>query len=166
MKNSSRLRRHRRRMIVILALALVAVAWVVYAMVADFRSRPVSYSVERIRPMFDQLCPGDTMRYEVSLSVTQVPVVLEITETWCRTGEAGICARALTTTYTVPVLEPRAVYSIANRTVPESDFFRPGDQVEMLHATTDGDNVTGYIVGPVTIRDNCGERPEGGAGGN
>lgn len=165
MENSSRLRRHRQRMILVLVVALTAVAWVVYTMIVDFRSRPVSYQVERIPPMLDRLCPGDTLRYEVSLSVTQVPVILEITETWCRAGTDGICSRALTTTYTVPVLEPRVVYAIANRTVPESDFFRPGDEVEMLHATTDGDNVTGYIVGPITIPDNC-EAPEGGAGGD
>ena len=160
MKSSSRLRRHRRRMIVILLLALAAVAWVVYAMVVDFRSRPVRYSVERIPAMFDQLCPGDTVRYEVNLAVTQVPIVLEITESWCRVGKSGICARALANTYAVPMLEPRVVYTIANRILPESDFFRPGDQVELWHATTDGVRVKGYIVGPVTIRDDC-DTPEG-----
>lgn len=162
----TRIKRHRRRMILLLIASLAMLGWLVWGMVSDLRGRPVSYLVQRIQPANPYLCPGDSLRYEVELTVTQVPVVLEITEAWCRAGLGGVCARSLTTTYTVPVLEPRAVYSIANRTVPESDFFRPGDQVEMLHATTDGDNVTGYIVGPVTIRDNCGERPEGGAGGN
>ena len=158
-------KRHRRRMILLLIVSLLLLAWLVWGMVVDLSSRPVSYQVGRIRPMLSELCPGDTMRYEVSLSVTEVPVILEITETWCRVGEDGICARALTTTYTVPVFEPRVVYAVANRTVPESDFFRPGDKVEMLHATTDGDNVTGYIVGPITIPDNC-DSPVEVPGGN
>lgn len=95
--------RHRRRMLTLLVVTLALLVWLVWGMIVDLRSRPVAYSVERIPAMFDQLCPGDTMRYEVSLSVTQVPVILEITESWCRTGEGGICARALTTTYTVPI---------------------------------------------------------------
>ena len=152
-------KRHRRRMILLLIVSLLLLAWLVWGMVSDLSSRPVSYQVERIPPMLDQLCPGDTMRYEVSLSVTQVPVVLAITESWCRAGEGGICSRALTQTYTVPMLEPRQVYAIANRILPESNFFKPGDVVELWHATTDGENVTGYIVGPVTIRSDC-DTPE------
>lgn len=166
MKNSSRLRRHRRRMIVILVLALAAVAWVVYAMVADFRSRPVDYKVQRIQPVNSYLCPGDQLRYPVVLEVRNTPAILTIVEAWCRQGPAGVCDRASTATYEVPVLTPRYVDTIAGRTMPGTPFFRAGDQLEFHHATTDGEHVTGYIVAPIVVRDNCGETPEGGAGGD
>lgn len=152
--------RHRQRMIALLIASLLLLAWLVFGMVTDLRSRPVSYLVQRIPPANPYLCPGDSLRYEVELTVTQVPVVLEITEAWCRAGLGGVCARSLTTVYSVPVLEPRSVYALANRVMPESEFFRAGDVVEFWHATTDGKTTTGYIVGPVTVRDNC-EAPEG-----
>lgn len=154
------LRRHRRRMIALLIAALALLGWLVWGMVVDLRSRPVAYTVQQIQPVNAQLCPGDALRYEVSLAVTQVPVILEITESWCRVGLSGICSRALTTTYSVPILEPRAVYTMANRIIPESDFFQANDMIEFWHATTDGERVTGYVVGPVTIRDNC-KKPGG-----
>lgn len=149
----ARINRHRRRMLVLLIAALALLAWLIWGMVVDLRSRPVSYQVQRIPPANPYLCPGDALRYEVSLDVSRVPVVLEITETWCRIGLGGVCLRA--TVYHVPVLEPRSVYALASREMPESDFFKPGDVVEFWHATTDGKNISGYIVGPVTIRDNC-----------
>lgn len=155
MGNSSRLRRHRRRMIVILLLALAAVAWVVWAMVADFRSRTVNYQVEYIQPVNSFLCPGDQLRYPVVLQVRNTPAVLEITEAWCREGPSGVCDRGSTVVYKVPVLAPRYINTIAGRTVPSTAFFRAGDRLEFHHATTDGDTVTGYIVGPVVVRDNC-----------
>lgn len=155
MGNSSRLRRHRRRMILVLVVALAAVAWVVYAMVADFRSRPVDYKVQRIQPVNSFLCPGDQLRYQVVLQVRTTPVVLEITEAWCREGPSGVCDRGSTVVYKVPVLAPRYINTIAGRTVPSTAFFRAGDRLEFHHATTDGDTVTGYIVGPVVVRDNC-----------
>lgn len=147
--------RHRRRMILLLVVAMALLAWLIWGMASDLRSQPVTYYAQRAAAVNPYLCPGETLRYEVHLSVTDVPTVLDITESWCRAGENGICARALTTTYRVPVLEPRLVYTIANRIMPESDFFRPGDKVEFVHATQGEGQTTGYIVGPVTIRDNC-----------
>lgn len=161
----TRIKRHRRRMIVLLVAVLALLTWLVWGMVTDLRSRPVSYRVEYITPVNSYLCPGDALRYEVQLAVTQTPVILHIVEAWCRPGVGGVCERASTTTYEVPVLTPRSVYTLASRTVPDTPFFhKPGEQLEFHHATTDGKTVTGYIVGPVIIRDNC-EAPEGGIGG-
>lgn len=159
--------RHRRRAILILIVALAAIAWVVWSMVADFRSRPVDYKVQIIAPVNPYLCPGDMLRYPVVLEVRETPKVLTITEAWCRVGPAGVCDRASTVVYNVPVLRPRYVDTIAGRTMPDAPFFRAGDQLEFHHATTDGEHhVTGYIVAPIVVRDNCGEKPEGGAGDN
>ena len=165
MRNSSRLRRHRRRMILVLIVALAAVAWVIYAMVVDFRSRPVNYRVQYIAPVNPYLCPGDQLRYPVVLEVRETPAVLEITEAWCRVGAGGVCDRGSTVVYKVPILRPRYVDTIAGRTMPDTAFFRAGDELEFHHVTTDGGRVTGYIVAPIVVRDNCGETPEGGAGG-
>ena len=159
MKNHSRLRRHRRRMILLLIVSLVAIGLVIREMVADFRSRPVDYKVQHIQPVNSFLCPGDQLRYQVVLQVRTTPVVLEITEAWCREGPSGVCDRGSTVVYKVPVLAPRYINTIAGRTMPDTAFFRAGDRLEFHHATTDGDTVTGYIVGPVVVRDNCTPAP-------
>ena len=161
----TRIKRHRRRMIVLLVAVLALLTWLVWGMVADLRSRPVSYSVEHITPVNPYLCPGDQLRYPVVLEVRETPVVLTITEAWCRVGADGVCDRGSTVVYNVPVLRPRYINTIAGRTVPSTAFFRPGDRLEFHHATTDGDTVTGYIVGPVVVRDNCAPAA-GGAGGD
>ena len=166
MKNHSRLRRHRRRMILLLIVSLVAIGLVIREMVADFRSRPVDYQVRTIAPVNPYLCPGDQLRYPVVLEVRETPVVLTITEAWCRVGADGVCDRGSTVVYNVPVLRPRYIDTIAGRTMPDTPFFRAGDQLGFHHATTDGQNVTGYIVAPIVVRDNCGEVPEEGAGGD
>ena len=69
----ARINRHRRRMLVLLIAALALLAWLIWGMVVDLRSRPVSYQVQRIPPANPYLCPGDSLRYEVELTVTQVP---------------------------------------------------------------------------------------------
>lgn len=158
--------RHRRQMIVLLVATLALLGWLVWGMVSDLRSRPVDYKVQIIAPVNPYLCPGDQLRYPVVLEVRETPKVLQITEAWCGVGEAGVCDRASTVVYSVPVLRPRYVDTIAHRTMPDTPFFRAGDEIEYHHATTDGDRVTGYIVAPIVVRDNCGETPEGGAGGN
>lgn len=147
--------RHRRQMIVLLVAALVMLGWLVWGMVADLRSRPVSYNVRYIQPVNSYLCPGEQLRYEVALSVTQAPTILHIVEAWCRPGAGGICDRGSTVVYEVPILMPRLVGTIAGRTVPDTAFIRASTELEFHHATTDGKTTTGYIVGPVWLRDNC-----------
>ena len=77
---------HRRRMIALLIASLALLGWLICGMVTDLRSRPVSYLVQHIQPVNPYLCPGDALRYEVQVTVTQVPVILEITESWCKAG--------------------------------------------------------------------------------
>lgn len=152
--NGSR-QRHRRRMILLLVVALALLAWLVWGMVTDLRGAPVDYSVQSIAPAVRYLCPGDTLRYPVVLEVSETPVILTIVESWCRSGPAGVCSRDLTTVYQVPVLRERYIETTAVRVVPESSFLRPGEEVEFQHATTDGETITGYVVGPIVVRSDC-----------
>lgn len=151
------MRNHKRRQraILLLVVSLALLGWLMWGMVADLRSKPVNYKVQSIAPVNPYLCPGDQLRYPVVLEVSETPVILTIVESWCRAGSAGVCARDLTTTYQVPVLRQRYVDTIAARIVPDSSFFRPGDEIEFQHATTDGETVTGYVVEPIIMRDNC-----------
>jgi len=152
--NGSR-QRHRRRMILLLVVALALLAWLVWGMVTDLRGAPVDYKVQSIAPAVRYLCPGDTLRYPVVLEVSETPVILTIVESWCRAGTAGVCSRDLTTVYQVPVLKPKHIEATAVRVVPESSFFRPGDEIEFQHATTAGETITGYVAGPIVIRSDC-----------
>jgi hypothetical protein len=139
----------------LLVVSLVLLGWLVWGMVVDLRSKPVEYKVQSIAPANSFLCPGDQLRYPVVLEVRDVPTVLTIVESWCRAGTDGVCSQATTVQYQVPVLRPRTIDTMAVRTLPKSPFFRPGDKIEFQHATTDGKVVTGYVVEPIVIRDNC-----------
>lgn len=157
--NGSRNGRHRRHMLILLAATLGLLVWLIYGMVVDLRSTPVSYRVTTIAPVNPYLCPGDQLRYEVQLDVVNVPVVLSIVESWCQAGADGVCATSKNTVAQQPILTERHVDTIAGRTVPETPFFRAGHEYEFWHATTAGGVTTGYIVRPIIIRDNC-EVPE------
>ena len=169
--NGSRSGRHRRHMLILLAGTLALLVWLIYGMIADLRSRPLSYHIEYARPVNPYLCPGDMLRYEVAVEVDEVPASLVVVESWCEPRTAGVCNQATTREYRLGVLRPRQVYAMANRVMPDGEFFRvPGRELEFWHTTTTTTNagvtVTGYIVGPVVIRDNCGESGEGADGTN
>lgn len=144
----------------LLAVCLMIIVGGFLAMARDIAARPVSYGVDRIAPLEPVLCPGDTLTYPVSVSVTDVPNVVTIAETWCKTGVDGVCSTALARSYTLPLMDYRKIETVAQREIPHSVFFVPGETYELWHAI-EGDG--GYIVGPVTIRTDCGE---GGSGGN
>lgn len=135
--------RHRRRMIVLLVVSLALLTWLVWGMVTDLRSRPVSYRVQHIEPVNQFLCPGDVLRYEVELVVTQVPAILHVVESWCVAGPQGVCMTPPSAEYNLPLLTPRNLYAIASRTMPESRLFTAGAQVEFHHASSDGKTTTG-----------------------
>lgn len=151
----------RRRALVILVFALAALAWGVGTMVVSLRSRPVTYPVQVLPPVNPYLCPGDSLRYPVVVVTNGEPTILTVVESWCRAGPAGVCDRSTTVEYKVPVLSARYIDTIANRIMPASSFFRPGDEIEFHHATTDGKTTTGYIVRPIVVRNNCGEGVDG-----
>ena len=151
------MRNHKRqRATLLLVVSLALLGWLVWGMVSDLRSAPVSYKVQSIAPVNSFLCPGNQLRYPLVLEVRNTPVILTIVESWCRAGPDGVCSQATTVEYQVPVLRPRTIDTMAVRTVPDAPFFRPGDRIEYQHATTDGKTVTGYVVEPIVISNDCG----------
>lgn len=165
--NGSRNGRHRRHMLILLAATLGLLVWLIYGMVVDLRSRPLTYHIEYAQPVNPYLCPGDTLRYEVQVEVVEVPAVLTVVESWCEADIGGVCNQATTREYRLGVLRPRQVYALANRIMPDTPFFRPGQEYELWHTTTtttnNGTVVSGYVVGPVIVPENC-ERAEGVGG--
>lgn len=111
------------------------------------------------QPVNSYLCPGDTLRYEVQVQVVEVPTSLVVVESWCEADAGGVCNQATTREYRLGVLRPRQVYTLANRIMPDTDFFKAGRKYEFWHTTTAATNhgveVSGYVVGPVIVRENC-----------
>jgi hypothetical protein len=157
-------------MLALLAATLALLGWLIWGMATDLSSQPLSYHIQYAQPVNSYLCPGDTLRYEVQVEVSDVPAALTIVESWCEAKLDGVCNQATTREYDLGALRPRQVYALANRIVPDSEFFRvPGRELEFWHTTTTttnaGVSVTGYVVGPIIIRNNCGDSGEG-TGGN
>ena len=144
----------------LLAVCLMIIVGGFLAMARDIAARPVSYGVDRIAPLEPVLCPGDTLTYPVSVSVTDVPNVVTIAETWCKTGVDGVCSTALARSYTLPLMDYRKIETVAQREIPHSVFFVPGETYEFWHGAV-GDG--GYIVGPFEIGAACAG---GGSGGD
>ena len=162
-------KRHRRRMLVVLVALLAMLAWLIWGMAVDLRSQPLTYHIRRAQPVNAYLCPGETLRYEVELSVVDVPASLDVVESWCEAKPDGVCNRATTSEYRLGALAPRQVYTLASRVLPLTDFFQAGERYELWHTTTivtnAGTTVDGYVVGEIEIRDNC-KTPEGDDGTN
>lgn len=158
--NGSRNGRHRQHMLILLVATLALLAWLIYGMVVDLRSRPLTYHIEYAQPVNPYLCPNDTLRYEVQVEVIEVPAALTVVESWCEAESTGVCNQATTREYRLGVLRPREVYTLANRIMPDTPFFVAGKTYEYWHTTTtttnNGTVVSGYVVGPVIVRDNCG----------
>jgi len=146
----------RRRVIVVLVICLTVLVVGLANMAQDIAARPVAYGIEIITPLETDLCPGDTLRYPVTVDVIEIPTVLTIVETWCETGNDGMCSAALSRSYQLPLLEERRIEAIAERVVPATPFIRPGETYEFWHAAVNG-STTGYRVKPIRIRMDCDE---------
>lgn len=129
-------------------------------MAQDIAARPVSYAITVIEPENPDVCPGDALRYPLTVDVVEIPALLSVAETWCRAGIDGVCSTSLTRSYQLPLLEYRHIETVAVRIVPQSSFFVPGQIYEFWHAAANSDT-TGYIVRPVRIRTDCGEGASG-----
>lgn len=148
--------RPRRRVIVVLVICLTVLGVGLANMAQDIAAKPVVYGIEIITPIETDLCPGDVLRYPVTVNVVEIPTVLSIVETWCQAGTDGMCSAALSHSYQLPLLEYREVKAIAERVVPITPFIRPGETYEFWHAAVDG-STTGYRVKPIRIRVDCDE---------
>lgn len=148
--------RPRRRVIVVLVICLTVLVVGLANMAQDIAARPVSYGIEIITPLETDLCPGDVLRYPVTVDVIEIPTVLSIVETWCEAGDDGMCSAALSRSYQLPLLEERRIEAIATRVVPITPFISSGKTYEFWHAAVNG-STTGYRVKPIRIRMDCDE---------
>ena len=145
--------------VVLVALASFAALWV------DLNRATATYGIEQIAPSDGVLCPGDTLTYKVSARTETVPAVLEIVETWCETGETGLCSIRLTTVNHLAVAGYRDVMTIARKVIPNDPFFKPGKSYELHHVAKNGTE-SAYVV-PFQIGAACAEDgTQGGSGGN
>lgn len=144
----------RRAAKVLLAFAIMILVFGMIAILRDVQAQPVRYAVQNIVPEQNEYCPGDTVRYEVTVIVENVPSIVSITETWCRVD--GFCANTLSQTWNLPLTRQIEYSGTASRKLPESPFFVVGIEYELTHATT-APNVDPafYTVGPFKIKEDC-----------
>jgi len=143
-------------------LAILSIA-LVYSIVQTAQARriehAVSYGVTLIAPVESYLCSGPAvLRYPVRVVVNEemIPDQIRQAEAWCVAGETGPCRSVAPRggEHDLPLLSPKHVEAIAARDVPVD--LRPGVEYEFHHSVTSATGrVTGYIVRPITIREDC-----------
>lgn len=110
----------KRMMTVVLILCLLVIVAVGTQMWSSlYRQRAIEYSQRFISPEPVTLCPGDTFRYPVEITIERGNSVSRVTEGWCRAD--GICPASL---QSPPVsynfVETYSISATATRTVPET----------------------------------------------
>lgn len=138
----------RRGVGMMLALLLLALVFLLYAIIASEPARVVSYGTTVIQPARAELCPGDLLRYPVDVNVapSDLPVIWHVVEAWQR--DDGLVLQSTSVSYEIPIVRPVQVSATAARTVPEL----PPGVYWLNHVAQDG-RTTAYTVGPVTIRE-------------
>lgn len=148
--------RKRRVMMILLVLCLLLIAAIGWQIWRSLRGTfTVQYSTPIVQPQVSQLCPGDTLSYQVHVSIKTIPATGRVAENFCRAGLSGACSTSLPRTYWLPLLDYRELDAPIGKPIPVDPFFRPGDY-EFWHALTDTDTNTtvGYRV-PFTIKADC-----------
>ena len=139
----------RRGVGVLIAAMMLATTLLLYTITLDITQRPeiVSYGSRIITPHKAAYCPGDTMTYDVTVSVADndLPVVLHVVEAWHR-DEDGITLQSTARVYELPIIRPINVQTVAKRVVPDL----PTGVYWLDHVSQNG-KFEGYTVGPVTV---------------
>lgn len=136
----------------------VAIMWVVVVIlfvVAFTVMLPrlfVRYDVV-IPPVESQLCPGDSLTYDVVVKIEHFPGVATISENWCHAGRAGACSNTLAKTRDIPLAAYRQIAGSPSIPIPVSSFFNRPGPYEYWHVAVNG-KADGYTV-PFTIREDC-----------
>lgn len=124
----------------------------------QYETRTVLYGVEMIAPLESAVCPGPkALRYPVTVIVNEsaLPDQVMPAEAWCVAGLTGGCTSVDPPgDGEMPILAPRHLEVITERDVP--DGLRPGVVYEFQHSIRSANGeVSGYIVSPITLRDDC-----------
>lgn len=144
----------RLNVIMLLLFAIAALGMVLLFNTPAFSVQYDGTRVPVIPPIETQVCPGDTIHYPLTTSVTEdeIPGQLDIAESWCEEGLSGPCTGVNPPRPELPLLEPKLIYTDgAARVVPET--LTPG-VYHFWHSATDAlGRVSGYIVAPVNVKD-------------
>ena len=144
----------RRGVGLLIAAMMLATTVLLYMIALDITQQAeiVSYGSRIITPHEAAYCPGETMTYDVAVSVSanDLPIILHVVEAWYRAAD-GITLQSTARVYELPILRPVNVQAVARRTVPD---LPPG--VYWLDHVSQNGKIEGYTVGPVEIM-SCGK---------
>lgn len=139
----------RRGVGLLIAAMMLATTLLLYMIALDItqQTKIVSYGSRIITPHKAAYCPGETMTYDVSVSVAanDLPITLHIVEAWYRAAD-GITLQSTAQVYELPILRPVNVQTVAKRVVPD---LPPG--IYWLDHVSQNGKIEGYTVGPVEI---------------
>ena len=141
--------------LIALMLVVGALLYATWAGMAQRRPVVVQYGAQIITPEDGTLCPGDVLRYPVSLMVSadELPSSIHVVEGWYSEAR-GVVLRSTVTQEVVPLVRPYNVQTNAVRIVP---WIEPG--VYWLDHVSHNGRYDAYTVGPVTVLEPsfCGE---------
>lgn len=130
-----------------LLIAVGVALYVTWTGMAARRPVIVRYGARVIEPLDGTLCPGDALRYPVSLTVSadDLPAITEVVEGWYSVA-AGVVLWSTITTARVPLVRPSSVNATATRVVPDL----PAGEYWLDHVSHNG-RYDAYTVGPVQV---------------
>lgn len=130
------------------ALLMALIGGLLYVIIATSPPQIVEYGSAVIAPERAKYCPGETMRYPVTVKVNaaDLPVILHVVEAWERSD--GVVLQSTANVSTIPLVRPVDLQTTASRTIPE---LKPG--VYWLNHVSENGETKAYTVGPVTVLD-------------
>jgi hypothetical protein len=140
-------------LLALIGAMLMLSAFVIVPQFIDYTA--ARYSVQYINPEKETYCPGDDMKYSVTLSRDRVGPV-EIVGSWCREID-GVCILSASTVSRANIAKALPVLTFtATRTIPNHPFLQAGEVWEYVHSNrmlgTDNSNM--YRVG-FTVAEGC-----------
>ncbi len=143
--------RRRRVLIGLLVLCFLVIAGIGAQMLINLQARAIAnYGEEIAQPEVYDLCPGETLRFQQRIHVSETAAI-DISRDWC--VRDGVCSLDLHEFWENVILTPMEYSGTANRVVPESPLFRPGGEYEMRSGTQNGE--LDILIVPFRIRDDC-----------
>lgn len=132
----------------LVGLLMVVIGLLLYAILTMAPAQVVEYGSQVIQPERSTYCPGETMRYQVTVTVLgeDLPVIWHVVEAWQRNSD--VVLQSTTVSYEIPLVRPLDIKTTAQRAVPD---LSPG--VYWLNHVAQNGETTAYTVGPVTIQD-------------
>lgn len=109
-----------------------------------------TYHANIVRPQHDQLCPGDSLVFDINIEL-KVPGPVTITDAWCRQADST-CVLKYSASYNGIVLQPQPERPFTmTRTVPD---LAPGAWYYVRASVYNHDGYDMFGV-PFTVPENC-----------